>query len=69
MQATDHLRIASSHRLNRALVSIELRRLRYAEVAERCGSFRKAADLLGLKQSISAEESESFRGVRKMALR
>lgn len=34
-----------------ALVSIELKHLRYAEVADRCGSFRKAADLLGLKQS------------------
>jgi DNA-binding transcriptional LysR family regulator len=34
-----------------AFVSIELRHLRYAEVAERCGSFRKAADLLALKQS------------------
>lgn len=34
-----------------ALVSIELKHLRYAEVAERCGSFRKAADLLALKQS------------------
>lgn len=32
-------------------MSIELKHLRYAEVAERCGSFRKAADLLGLKQS------------------
>lgn len=32
-------------------MSIELRHLRYAEVAERCGSFRKAADLLALKQS------------------
>lgn len=34
-----------------AVVSIELKHLRYAEVAERCGSFRKAADLLALKQS------------------
>jgi len=34
-----------------AAVSIELKHLRYAEVAERCGSFRKAADLLALKQS------------------
>lgn len=34
-----------------ALVSIELKHLRYAEAAERCGSFRKAADLLSLKQS------------------
>ena len=34
-----------------ALVSIELKHLRYAEVAERCGSFRKAADFLALKQS------------------
>lgn len=33
------------------LVSIELKHLRYAEVAERCGSFRKAADLLAIKQS------------------
>jgi len=32
-------------------VSIELKHLQYAEVAERCGSFRKAADLLALKQS------------------
>jgi DNA-binding transcriptional LysR family regulator len=32
-------------------VPIELKQLRYAEVAERCGSFRKAADLLALKQS------------------
>lgn len=32
-------------------VSIDLRHLRYAEAAERCGSFRKAAALLGLKQS------------------
>jgi hypothetical protein len=34
-----------------ALVSIGLKHLRYAEVAERCGSFRKAADLLAIKQS------------------
>jgi DNA-binding transcriptional LysR family regulator len=34
-----------------APVSIDLRHLRYAEAAERCGSFRKAADLLSLKQS------------------
>lgn len=34
-----------------ALVPIELKHLRYAEVAERCGSFRKAADMLALKQS------------------
>ena len=34
-----------------ALVSIEIKHLRYAEAAERCGSFRKAADLLALKQS------------------
>uniref|UniRef100_UPI001953A325 LysR family transcriptional regulator n=1 Tax=Stenotrophomonas maltophilia TaxID=40324 RepID=UPI001953A325 len=34
-----------------ALVSIELKHLRYAEAAERCGSFRRAADLLALKQS------------------
>ena len=34
-----------------ALVSIELKHLRYAEVAERCSGFRKAADLLALKQS------------------
>jgi hypothetical protein len=34
-----------------ATVSIELKHLRYAEVAERCDSFRKAADLLALKQS------------------
>jgi DNA-binding transcriptional LysR family regulator len=34
-----------------AIMSIELKHLRYAEVAERCGSFRKAADLLALKQS------------------
>jgi DNA-binding transcriptional LysR family regulator len=33
------------------VVSIELKHLRYAEAAERCGSFRKAADTLGLKQS------------------
>lgn len=32
-------------------MSIELKHLRYAEAAERCGSFRKAADLLNLKQS------------------
>ncbi len=32
-------------------MSIELRHLRYAEVAERCGSFRKAAESLSLKQS------------------
>ena len=32
-------------------MSIELKHLRYAEVAERCGSFRKAADSLSLKQS------------------
>lgn len=32
-------------------MSIELRHLRYAEMAERCGSFRKASDLLALKQS------------------
>jgi hypothetical protein len=31
-------------------VPIELKHLRYAEVAERCGSFRKAADVLALKQ-------------------
>jgi DNA-binding transcriptional LysR family regulator len=34
-----------------ALVSIELKHLRCAEVAERCGSFRRVADLLALKQS------------------
>jgi DNA-binding transcriptional LysR family regulator len=32
-------------------VSIELKHLRYAEVAERCGSFRRAAELLAVKQS------------------
>lgn len=32
-------------------MSIELKHLRYAEVAERCGSFRKAAASLALKQS------------------
>lgn len=32
-------------------MSIELRHLRYAEAAARHGSFRKAADALGLKQS------------------
>lgn len=32
-------------------MSIELKHLRYAEAAERCGSFRKAADLFALKQS------------------
>ncbi|WP_454629271.1 LysR family transcriptional regulator [Bradyrhizobium cenepequi] len=32
-------------------MSIELKHLRYAEVAERCGSFRKAAELLAVKQS------------------
>jgi DNA-binding transcriptional LysR family regulator len=32
-------------------VSIELKQLRYADAAERYGSFRKAAVLLGLKQS------------------
>jgi len=32
-------------------VPIELKHLRYAEMAERCGSFRKAADMLALKQS------------------
>lgn len=30
---------------------IDLRHLRYAEMAERCGSFRKAAEMLALKQS------------------
>lgn len=30
---------------------VELKHLRYAEAAERCGSFRKAADLLAIKQS------------------
>lgn len=34
-----------------AAVSIELRHLRYADAAARHGSFRKAADALGLKQS------------------
>jgi DNA-binding transcriptional LysR family regulator len=34
-----------------APVSIELKHLRYAEMAERCGSFRKAVDFLSLKQS------------------
>lgn len=34
-----------------AAVPIELRHLRYAELAERCGSFRKAAEMLSLKQS------------------
>lgn len=34
-----------------APVSIDLKHLRYAEAAERCGSFRKAADSLSLKQS------------------
>jgi DNA-binding transcriptional LysR family regulator len=33
------------------LGAIELRHLRYAEAAERCGSFRKAAESLSLKQS------------------
>ncbi|MPZ44883.1 MAG: LysR family transcriptional regulator [Betaproteobacteria bacterium] len=33
------------------MVPIELKHLRYAEAAERCGSFRKAADSLVLKQS------------------
>ncbi len=32
-------------------MSIELRHLRYVEAAERCGSFRKAAETLSLKQS------------------
>lgn len=32
-------------------MSIELKHLRYVEAAERCGSFRKAADLLDVKQS------------------
>jgi len=32
-------------------MSIELKHLRYAEAAERCGSFRKAADALAVKQS------------------
>lgn len=32
-------------------MTIELKHLRYAEMAERCGSFRKAANLLSLKQS------------------
>jgi len=32
-------------------VSIEFKHLRYAEAAERLGSFRKAADALSLKQS------------------
>lgn len=32
-------------------MTIELKHLRYAEAAERCGSFRKTADLLALKQS------------------
>lgn len=32
-------------------MSVDLKHLRYAEVAERCGSFRKAADTLSLKQS------------------
>ncbi len=32
-------------------MSIDLKHLRYAEAAERCGSFRKAADLLAVKQS------------------
>jgi DNA-binding transcriptional LysR family regulator len=33
------------------LVSIELKHLRYARAAEHCGSLRKAADSLGVKQS------------------
>ena len=36
-----------------AAVSIELKHLRCVEVAERCGSFRKAADLIPLKQSVA----------------
>ncbi|PWR19927.1 LysR family transcriptional regulator [Zavarzinia compransoris] len=32
-------------------MTIDLKHLRYAEAAERCGSFRKAADSLALKQS------------------
>lgn len=32
-------------------MSIELKHLRYAEAAERCGSFRKAAESLAVKQS------------------
>ncbi len=39
------------HTETKTLVTIELKHLRYAEVAERCGSFRKAADLLTVKQS------------------
>lgn len=39
-----HVRIALK-------MPVELKHLRYAEAAERLGSFRKAADVLGLKQS------------------
>ena len=52
MRNTARSSIASfQHNGMSALVSIEIKHLRYAEVAERCGSFRKAADLLALKQS------------------
>jgi len=51
MLNTVHLPTAPFQRNETTFVPIELKHLRYAEVAERCGSFRKAADLLALKQS------------------
>lgn len=41
-------------------MSIDIKHLRYADVAERCGSFRKAADSLAVKQS------NLSRGVRQL---
>lgn len=39
---------------------IELKHLRYAEVAERCGSFRKAADVLALTGEPASDCSRSM---------
>ncbi len=49
-------------------MSIELKHLRYAEVAERCGSFRKAADLLALKQSNLSRRIRHLEGQLGIAL-
>ena len=51
MRNAVHLPIAPFQHNETTLVPIELKHLRYAEVAERCGSYRKAAELLALKQS------------------
>jgi hypothetical protein len=41
-----------------ASVPIELKHLRYAEAAERCGSFREAADQIESQHSVSHQSNE-----------